>query len=405
MLRAAAWFSRLAGLVPIGLLTFLVKKPTEPGGAGTQAVVYVVACLGLLALLVVDVWPGGLPDRAARVLLPGCHGVVIVAGCIGASAGGTGDVLISFSVGSLMAAGSELGLIVVLWLAALGLLAVEGGAVVFGQGVGTLVGFPLLLVVGTLVGRNRAAYRIQAEQAAALLARHEQLRAEERWADILGERARIAREIHDVLAHSLGALSIQIQTARALFTELDEPERALDVLATAQRMVSDGLTETRRAVLALRTDSLPLHEELARVAAEHGDVYSVSVRCVIEGTPHPVPADATIALLRTASECLMNAAKHASGRAVDITLAYVPDAVRLSVITELADGSRAAADEPAGSGTGVPQTINGGYGLTGIQERLRLLRGTLDAGVRGREWVVAAELPLVPCPTPERADR
>ena len=69
------------------------------------------------------------------------------------------------------------------------------------------------------LGRNRRAYRVQAEQAAALVEQYERVRTEQRRADVLDERARIAREIHDVLAHSLGALGIQIQAAKAVLTD------------------------------------------------------------------------------------------------------------------------------------------------------------------------------------------
>lgn len=439
LLRAVGWSVRFASIAVVGLLTF-ADPPTEAGGAGTQSVVFPVACLGVLCWLTAelraelwaDLW-AGLPAAVGGVLLPGSLGLVIVAGCVGAAAGGGGDSLIALAVGALVVAGSDLRLTVVLALAGAGLMALEISGVAFGQGVGTLVGFPLLLAIGMLIGRNRASIRGQAEQAAALLARQEQLQAERRRVDVLDERARIAREIHDVLAHSLGALSIQIQTARALFADLDEPERGLEVLATAQRMAVDGLTETRRAVLALRTDPLPLYEELARAADGHAKVHGVAVRCVVAGTVRPVPPDATIALLRTARECLVNAAKHAPGRAVGIALDHARDAVRLTVTTELAEGTggdtagadgppdtsppgtspgdaartdtpQAGSSRPGASRTAVLRTVDGGYGLTGIRERLRLLRGSLDVGVRGSEWIVAAELPLTPHPSPERPE-
>jgi signal transduction histidine kinase len=399
LLSAAAWVARFVGLLLVGLLTF-VNPPTEAGGESTQSVIYVVACFAILGWLVVDLWPG-LPVPVTGLLLRGCLGLVIVSGAVGASAGGTGDCLIALSIGALVIAGSEFDLMVVLVLAALGVLAVEVGAIVFGQGVGTVFGFPLLLVIGLLVGRNRASFRVQVEQAAALLARQEQLQAEQRWADVLDERARIAREIHDVLAHSLGALGIQIQTARAFFSELNDPDRALEVLATAQRMAADGLAETRRAVLALRADFLPLPEELARAAREHAEVHGVKVDWAIHGERRPVPPDATIALLRTARECLVNAAKHAPGQAVDIRLDYGADHLRLTVATALPDGPDARGSGHTGPdapspGPGVLQTVDGGYGLTGVRERMRLLRGSLEVGPRGRQWVVDAELPLAP---------
>ena len=117
---------------------------------------------------------------------------------------------------------------------------------------------------GLLLGRLVRGRRVQAEQSAALLAQTQQLLAARGRADVLGERARIAREIHDVLAHSLGALGIQIQAARAVLTDHKDLDRAVDILMTAQRMAADGLTETRRAVHALRLDSRPLDEELRR---------------------------------------------------------------------------------------------------------------------------------------------
>ena len=98
------------------------------------------------------------------------------------------------------------------------ILAIEVSGLVFGANYGVLFGVPLFVFVGLVIGRNRGAYRIQAEQAAMLLAQRERLETEQRRADLLDERARIAREIHDVLAHSLGALGIQIQAARAVLS-------------------------------------------------------------------------------------------------------------------------------------------------------------------------------------------
>ena len=127
------------------------------------------------------------------------------------------------------------------------------------------------------MGRNRRSYRVQAEQAAALLEQYERLRAEQRRADVLDERTRIAREIHDVLAHSLGALGIQIQAAKAMLTDHQDVDRAVEALSTAQRMAADGLTETRRAVHALRVDTLPLAAELDGVVNTHRQRYQVPV--------------------------------------------------------------------------------------------------------------------------------
>ncbi|MBR7833016.1 hypothetical protein KDL01_07065 [Actinospica durhamensis] len=423
VLRAATWFARAAGLILLGGFTFL-HPPTSADGPLTQEIAYVVAVLGTLGwAAAVEPW-FRLPERLGLPVLVGSLGVVAAAASVGAAAGGAGDVLIILAGSALMHAGSELPRRATLGIGLLGVAGLVLGGSAFHQGPGTLLGFPLLLVSGALVGGQRAAYRVQAEQAAALLAQHDRLRTEQRRADVLDERARIAREIHDVLAHSLGALSIQIQAVRAYFEDLDDPKRGLEGLATAQRMAADGLVETRRAVLALRTDTLPLHQELARAAAEHATVYRVSVHCETEGDPRPVPPDATVALLRTAREALVNAAKHATGRAVAIHLAYTPDRVRMTIVNDLAMSDHSDTADEAEPDTGAdtpprPRTVDGGYGLTGMHERLRLLRGTLEAGVRGRAWVVAAEFPfapahplpspvsapLYPSPKPEDADR
>ena len=97
----------------------------------------------------------------------------------------------------------------------------------------------------------------------------EQLRAEQRRAAVLDERTRIAREIHDVLAHPLGALGMQLQAARAVLADQGDTGRALSLLDQAQRMAKDGLAETQRAVHALRTDPAGLDQELAALTDTH----------------------------------------------------------------------------------------------------------------------------------------
>ena len=242
------------------------------------------------------------------------------------------------------------------------------------------------VIAGLLIGRNWGGYRVQAEQATQLLAQREELQAEQRRADLLDERARIAREIHDVLAHSLGALGIQIQAARAVLSDHADIEKANEILAGAQRMAAEGLVDTRRAVHALRTDTLPLDEELARVSDTYAQRYHVAASFDVGGVPGPLPPDATIALLRIAQESLVNAAKHAAGQSVAVRLDYSDTDVRLTVRNDLPPGT--GPDGEAGV-----STVNGGYGLTGMRERLRLLNGTLQAGRRDNQWIVTAELP------------
>ena len=385
----AAWITRAIGLALVGSLAF-AHPPDVAGGTETQIVALILLCVGEV------VWALGearkLPAAAHRYLWPGSAMLMVAAASLGASAAGGGTFLIAFGAIGLMSATAELGLNVGLAAGALGVLASEIGGIAFHESVGTFVGFPLLLVIGLLFGRGRADYRVRAEQAAALLEQQNRLQAEQRRADVLDERTRLAREIHDVLAHSLGALGIQIQMARAMITDLGDTDAALEALTAAQRMASEGLIETRRAVHALRTDTLPLHEELAKAAAEHAERQHVLVHCDIEGEPRPVPPDATVALVRSAQEALVNAAKHAPGAEIEVHLVYSAESVRLAIANDLAASEAAAADAPR------LQTIDGGYGLTGMRERMKLLRGTLEAGPVGNRWIVAAALPLTPDP-------
>jgi signal transduction histidine kinase len=382
MSRTVNWVARLLGFAWIGVLAFVIAPVSGSGALVAQFVCYGLAALGLAALMLADFRPAVARylDRQAPLLL----GVVAAATGFGSAAGGGGTALVAFTFVAAMMVGGDADLAPGLAVTAAGILGIDVSGLIFGSSLGTLLGFPAFVLAGLVVGRNRGAYRIQAEQSAMLLAQSEQLQAEQRRADLLDERARIAREIHDVLAHSLGALGIQIQAARSVLHS--DTDRAGDLLAAAQQMAAEGLVETRRAVHALRAGTLPLNEELARVSDAHAQRYHVAVRFGTGGVPGSLPPDAMVALLRIAQEALVNTAKHAEGRDVAVRLDYGEADVRLTVRNDLPPG--ADADHPAAMGT-----VNGGYGLTGMRERLRLLDGTLEAGRRDGEWVVTAELP------------
>jgi signal transduction histidine kinase len=183
-------------------------------------------------------------------------------------------------------------------------------------------------------------------------------------------------------------------------------DRADEILAAAQRMAVEGMVETRRAVHALRADTLPLDEELARVSGTYAQRYHVAASFDVGGSPAPLPPDATVALLRVAQESLVNAAKHAAGQGVEVRLDYSDSDVRLTVRNDLPPGTGSQSEPGVSTGTASGpyvstgtasgpgmSTVNGGYGLTGMRERLRLLNGTLQAGPRDGQWIVTAELP------------
>lgn len=383
MLRTVNALARVLGFVWLGLLAFLIAPPSAPSALPVQIACYAVLGLALLAWTVLEASPAAAARYPAWAL-PVLRGVIAFASGFAAGAGGGGSALVVFAFVAAMAAGINSDLAAAVAVTAAGILAIEVSGLAFGQSYGTLLGLPAIVLAGLVIGHNWGGYRIQAEQAAALLAQREQLQAEQRRADLLDERARIAREIHDVLAHSLGALGIQIQAARSVLYK--DADQANDLLAAAQQMAAEGLVETRRAVQALRTDTLPLDEELALVIDTHAQRYHVPTSYDTGGVPAALPPDATLALLRIAQEALVNAAKHAAGQPVAVRLDYSDADVQLTVRNDLpADGDiRRPADV---------STVNGGYGLTGMHERLRLLNGTLEAGRRDGQWIVTAQLP------------
>ena len=383
-LPAVNWLTRILGFAWLGLLAFWLAPPPGQAALLVQVAGYCLLGLALVAWALIEAHPAAARyDWAPAVV----RGVIAVATGFACGAGYGGTAMVAFWFVAAMMAGSEDSLAAALAVTGAGILAIEiSGLAFFGANYGILLGLPTILLAGLVIGRNRGAYRIQAEQAAALLAQRDELQAEQRRADLLDERARIAREIHDVLAHSLGGLGIQIQAARAVLSDHGDIDRADEILAAAQRMAAEGMVETRRAVHALRADTLPLDEELARVSDTYAQRYHVAASFDVGGSPAPLPPDATVALLRVAQESLVNAAKHAAGQGVQVRLDYSDADVRLTVRNDLPPGTGTE------NGPGM-STVNGGYGLTGMRERLRLLNGTLQAGRRDGQWIVTAELP------------
>jgi signal transduction histidine kinase len=383
MLRMLLWLIRLAAAVFIGVLTFGYSPP-----AGRDLVIEAIAFA--IGVAVVACWvatdlrrPAGPPPRGldgALVLMAAVTGL--------GSAFAHGGALIGFAALAVVGTGAGSSLLAGWVTTASGILAVEIGALITTGSHADALQYPLLLIVAFVLGRNRAAYRTQAEQSAAMVTQLERLQAEQQQVAALNERTRIAREIHDVLAHSLGALGIQLQAARAVLAEDGDLERGLSLLDRAQRMATDGLAETRQAVHALRSDTTGLDEGVAGLVETHRAQHRADVSYRVEGEPRPLPPEATVALIRTAQEALVNTAKHAPHQPVDVGLRYGEDGVQMIISNQLpADGPDALPGPP------VVGTADGGYGLTGMHERLRLIRGTLTAASDGTRWTVTARVP------------
>lgn len=413
MLRTVPWLIRSAAFAAIGAGAFYRASDADRSAHLVVVTAYVL-CGGFLALwALLDVRGGARGARGSALLPVAFAGMAVAGGFAGPYPNSA--ALLGLAGMAVIAAGSETAPPAGWAVTAAGVFAIVAGALVNDSPRGILLGFPLLLLMGLLIGHSRRASRVRAEQNVVLLAQAEELRAEQGRTAVLDERARIAREIHDVLAHSLGALGIQIQTARALLAGGD-PRRADEILATAQRLTTEGLTETRRAVHALRSDLTPLPEALAEMADAHRRRHADPVTTAVEGTPAQLPPEQVLCLLRAAGEALTNAAKHAPGRPVGVTLSYEDHAVTLTVRNPLGNSGRggkgngdaeAEARGPGEPGSGIRdgngdededgkpgfRTVDGGFGLTGMRERLLLVGGALTAGVEEGEWTVTARIP------------
>ncbi len=380
MLRGLNWAVRVGVLV--GVAIYVVKF--LPG--------YPVVKIAALAVATVNLVIWALAERSAdsrkrykTVLLCAFAATTLMAGLASITPSG-GPLLVLGFIGAL-GVGRYTGLLAAWLIALLPVVGVAAAELASGSNHWE----PVIAVAGTflgamLVGQNTRGYRIQAEQNAELLAQAERLREEQGRTAALDERSRIAREVHDVLAHSLGALGLQIQAVRAVLTDSGDVPLAVDMLDQARRMASDGLTETRRAVLALRGDIPPLSQGLAELSASHQRRHGAPVRFEVSGEPQHLSPDAGLAIIRAAQEALVNTAKHAPHQPVDVRLDYAADSTRLVVTNRLVEQDDG--DHEPGL-----LTVNGGYGLAGMRERLLLLDGALNAGRQGGDWVVEATVP------------
>ncbi|MEW2048338.1 histidine kinase [Streptomyces sp. NPDC005476] len=223
------------------------------------------------------------------------------------------------------------------------------------------------------------ALRLDAEargNAQRLLAQERAARMAEAESAALAERARIAREIHDVLAHSLSAQLVHLEAARLLIERGADREQILERVVAARGMARDGLEETRQSLSALRGELTPLEDFLTDLVRA-----SDGAEVTVGGERRPLPVEASQAVRRVAQEALTNTRKHAPGAKVRVRLEYGSHEVTLHV-----RDSGGPPGELAGAG--------GGYGLLGMRERAELLGGSLAAGPDEEGFVVTLKVPV-----------
>ena len=232
-------------------------------------------------------------------------------------------------------------------------------------------------VAALMIGASRRQYLARTYQAEQLLAERVRADAERDRAAALAERNRLGREIHDVLAHSLGALSVQLEAAHAVLGTSEDRDKARRLVEKARRLAVEGLEETRRAVHALRDEPVDLAEQVAALAAREG------AGLTVVGRPRALGTDAGLAVYRAAEEALTNARKHAPGAEVSVRLDFTPETTVL--VVDNGATTDVVASELAGTG--------GGFGLQGMRERVELVGGRVRAEPTRSGWTVEIAVP------------
>jgi signal transduction histidine kinase len=218
-----------------------------------------------------------------------------------------------------------------------------------------------------------------------VVARHRRLGEVERQVDEVRiaaaeERSRIAREVHDLVAHSVSLMVVQAEAAEALLPT--SPSRTADSLRAVQEAGRSALQEMRRTVGALRSGQLETASSMAELPTLLQNVRDAGlpVTVVTAGQPVELPADVDNSVFHVLREALTNALRHSDHSGVQVRLGYQPDGLEVTVLD-----------------TGRPRSrhLSGGHGLAGLKERISALGGELDAGPTPTgEHVVHARVPL-----------
>jgi signal transduction histidine kinase len=382
--RLRPWhWGAIDGAVAVLLALVFLVGSTRPAYGVPLWVAYLLALVSTLPVAVRRLWP--LPVLG-----------IVLGGSVAAMAIGTGkDPSVAVALVLYLVAlryprrTSAAVLAGVLALTAAGTAA--GGAAldhnqaseVAARFVGSAVVLTAAWVIGVAVRQQRAYTAGLREQAE----RRVQAQLAEGRRAATEERLRIARELHDVVAHSLSLIAVQAGVGN--YVASARPEEAARALASIESTSRGALREMRRLLGVLRDDSAGTEMAPAHGLADVGQLVTgtadagVRVQLEIRGTQRPVPPGVDLAAYRIIQEALTNVVKHAQTIASRVLVTYTDDAICLEITD---DGDGAAADAVAASA---------GHGIAGMRERASLFGGEFHAGpLPGRGFRVAARLPL-----------
>ena len=333
-------------------------------------ITFAISLIGVIALAFARRWPGPV---VAIVALAASADLIIAAGVDGPP-----YIALAFAIGSAIVRGARVWAwvsIAVAWTATLILSSISGLAWQPLRIVGVTIG--ILLIVGAAEAMRTR--RDRTSQLRMTIARRRQ-------SEVQAERVRIARELHDVLAHSLSQINVQAGVGLHLMDK--QPEKAAAALASIKETSKTALDEVRSVLGVLRAEdgadpSAPLVPEpdLSRLAGLVASVSQQGVDVTLSNTLSEVPGATQLALYRIVQESLTNVVRHANATRAVVELSEEAGFYLVSIRDD-------------GSGPLEPTHGSGGRGLLGMRERAELLGGTLDASRRpGGGFAVTARIP------------
>ena len=361
-------------VVAIVVLVAVTSKP-EVGLSGRGLALAICLLVFVIEMLS---WPilrvGGVAVRVGELLVMGASSVAIVllqpngvselpGSAVVFIAGVTLSPAFAVAVGAVVTVGVSVA------------VSLAGGA-----GTADIAASALLCAVLGITGALLRRHRLSQEATELLLARLEDAHDDQARAAAAEERASIARELHDVLAHSLSGLSIQLEMVRKIAGNEDAPAELRAAIDGAADLAKQGLAEARDAVGALRRDDRLGLDQLPELVAHFRRDFNLAVAYSVAGAPRPVAPDLSLALYRVAGEALTNVARHAEGASTRVELSFDEAWVRLAVTDNGGSQSALAAQ-------------GSGWGLAGLRERIKRLGGELTAGPSGPGWSVVASAP------------
>jgi signal transduction histidine kinase len=381
-LPASAWaFDSALALVAVSVPTALYVFESPPLGLPRSR--FVLGC----ALVLLHTLP-----LAARRRFPGTVlALILASGLAFAALGLPPDILgvpILVAVYSVAAYGRR-------WVALAGLAAAELGLAAVQLtpskiGVGTLVGNLGVVAAAWLLGHFAHNYRAYAARLEERTAELEQAREALARQAVTEERLRLARELHDVVAHAMSVIAVQ--SGVGAHVAKTQPKEAAKALAAIEATSRAALEELRRLLGVLRQENEPQGElapvpglgDLDGLLAEVAKA-GLAVRLRVEGTPATLPAGVDLSAYRIVQEALTNVVKHAGPARAQVVVGYRDQDVRVEVTDDGQGTVASVSDGRAGTG----------HGLIGMRERVQVFGGDLDVGpCPDGGFRVAARLPL-----------